>query len=140
MEVSSKIFTDQTWQFPVTYTRGYKYMMVAYEQDSNAIMVEPKKSKEGTDIKRVYKVIQKTLKDIGLNPKHTFRKMSAILHLKHLWKKKRNCFRWSHHKFAKETHNRGTYKRGRTISSVDYQAVPTDSHLNYGVISSLKYV
>ena len=69
MEISSKIYTDQTVRLPVTYARGYKCMMVAYEQDSNSIMVDPTKSKEGTYLKRAYKLMQKTLKDRGLKPK-----------------------------------------------------------------------
>ena len=44
-------------------------MMVAYEQDSNYIIVDPTKSKGGTDLTIAYKVIQKTLKDRGLKPK-----------------------------------------------------------------------
>ena len=46
MEFSSKVSTDQTGQFPITSARVYKYMMVAYAQDSNAIMIEPIKSRE----------------------------------------------------------------------------------------------
>ena len=44
-------------------------MMVSYEQDPDAIMVEPTKTKKGTDLMRLYKVIQKTLKYRGLNLK-----------------------------------------------------------------------
>ena len=44
-------------------------MMVVYVQDSNSIMLEPKKSKEGTDLTMAYKVIKYTFKDRGLKPK-----------------------------------------------------------------------
>ena len=42
----------------MTSARGYKYMMVVYVQDSNTIMLEPKKSKEGTELTMAYKVIK----------------------------------------------------------------------------------
>ena len=69
MEFLSNIYTEQTGWFPVKPTRGYKYMTVTYEQDSNAIIVEPTKSNKGTDLKRAYKIILKTLKDRGLKLK-----------------------------------------------------------------------
>ena len=54
----------------MTTTTGYKYTMVAYGKDSNAIMVNPMKSEEGTELTRAYKFIQNTLKDRGLKPKN----------------------------------------------------------------------
>ena len=39
-ECSNKIYTDQTGRFPVTSSRGYKYIMIAYEYDSNNILAE----------------------------------------------------------------------------------------------------
>ena len=39
----------------MTSTREYKYTMVAYEQYSNAIMVDPTKSKEGIERTISYK-------------------------------------------------------------------------------------
>ena len=40
-ECSSKIFTDQTGCFPITSSRGYKYIVIAYYYDSNNILAEP---------------------------------------------------------------------------------------------------
>ena len=46
----------------MTSTREYKYTMVAYERYSNAIMVDPTKSKEGIELTISYKAKKKTLK------------------------------------------------------------------------------
>ena len=36
-DLSGKIYTDQTGRLPVTSSRGFKYIMVAYDHDSNTI-------------------------------------------------------------------------------------------------------
>ena len=45
MEITGKIYTDQTGRFPVTSSKGSKYLMVLYDYDSNAILSEPLKSR-----------------------------------------------------------------------------------------------
>ncbi len=42
--VRETIFSDQTGKFPKRSQKGYKYIMVMVEIDSNAILVEPMKS------------------------------------------------------------------------------------------------
>ena len=49
VDLEGKIYTDQTGQFPVTSSRGHKYIMVAYHYDSNAIHAEPLKTKKGSE-------------------------------------------------------------------------------------------
>ena len=39
-ECSRKIYIDQIGRFPVTSSRGYKYIMIAYDYDSNNILAE----------------------------------------------------------------------------------------------------
>jgi hypothetical protein len=41
---TGKMYTDITGRFPVQSNRGYKYIFVLYDYDSNAILVEPIKS------------------------------------------------------------------------------------------------
>ena len=41
VELTGKVSTDQTGRFPVTSSRGSKYLMVLYDHDSNAIIPEP---------------------------------------------------------------------------------------------------
>ncbi len=42
--VTGKIFTDQTGRFPITSSRGNKYVMICYDYDPNNIIAEPLKS------------------------------------------------------------------------------------------------
>ena len=67
-EFSNKIYTDQTGRFPVTSSRGYKYIMVAYDYDSNNIIAEPVKSRTGVHIKEAYHNIRQLLCNRGLQP------------------------------------------------------------------------
>jgi hypothetical protein len=39
--VYMKPITDQTGRFPITSSRGSKYIMVVYDYDSNAILTKP---------------------------------------------------------------------------------------------------
>jgi hypothetical protein len=41
---SGRIYTDQTGCFPVTSSQGNQYILVLYDYDSNAILVEPLKN------------------------------------------------------------------------------------------------
>ena len=67
-EFSNKIYTDQTGRFPVTSSRGYKYIMIAYEYDSNNILAESLKSRTGLNIKNAYQKIRQLLISRGLTP------------------------------------------------------------------------
>ena len=48
--VRETIFLDQTGKFPKHSQRGYKYIMVMVEIDSNAILVEPMKSRKDEEM------------------------------------------------------------------------------------------
>ena len=41
IDFTGKLSTDQTGRFPVTSSRGSNYLMVSYNHDSNAILLEP---------------------------------------------------------------------------------------------------
>ena len=45
VQMTGKLFTDQTGRFPTKSSRGNQYIMVAYNQDSNAILAEPIKNR-----------------------------------------------------------------------------------------------
>ena len=68
-ECSSKIFTDQTGRFPITSSCGYKYIMIAYDYDSNKILAEPIKSRTSLHIKDAYQKMSKFLCSRGLIPR-----------------------------------------------------------------------
>ena len=41
VETKGKVFSDQTGRFPITSSRGNKYIMAMYDNDSNTILAEP---------------------------------------------------------------------------------------------------
>ena len=68
-DVRETIFSDQTGQFPTTSQRGNKYIMVMVEIDSNAILVEPMKSKNDKEMIRAYDVLVGRLQRANIHPK-----------------------------------------------------------------------
>ena len=68
-ECYSKIFTYQTGRFPITSSRGYKYIMITYDYDSNNILADPIKSRTSLHIKDAYQKIRKLLCSRGLTPR-----------------------------------------------------------------------
>jgi hypothetical protein len=66
---TGKIYTDQTGRFPVTSSRGNKYLFVLYDYDSNAILAEPIKSRQQDELLRAYTKLILYLKTRGLTPK-----------------------------------------------------------------------
>ena len=71
-DLQGKIYTDQTGRFPVTSSRGNKYIMIAYDYDSNTINAEALKSRSGEALKNAYMKIQALLTARGLKPKLHF--------------------------------------------------------------------
>ena len=69
-EMRELIATDQTGKFPITSSRGSKYIMVMCEIDGNAILTATMKNRtEGEMIKAYLSLIQR-LKNAGIKPKH----------------------------------------------------------------------
>ena len=68
-ECSNKIYTDQTGRFPVTSSRGNKYIMIAYDYYSNNILSEPIKSRTSLHFKNAYQTMRKFLFSRVLTPK-----------------------------------------------------------------------
>ena len=50
IENTGQVYSDQTGHFPVMSTRGYKYILIFYDVDSNAIISRPLKSKQGKEL------------------------------------------------------------------------------------------
>ena len=67
-EARNTMFTDQTGQFPKWSQRGNKYIMVMVEIDSNAILVEPMKSRKDEEMIRAYTALLTRLKRAGIVP------------------------------------------------------------------------
>ena len=64
-----QIFSDQTGAFPTTSTRGYKYIMVVYDYDTNAIIVEPTKNKTAETMVSAFSILHSRLTKAGFKPK-----------------------------------------------------------------------
>ena len=67
--VRETMFSDQTGQFPTRSQRGNKYIMVMVEIDSNAILVEPMKSRKDEEMIRAYNALLLRLNRAGIIPK-----------------------------------------------------------------------
>ena len=68
IEATGKVYSDQTGHFPVTSTRGYKYILIFYNVDSNAIIPRPLKSKEGKELLEKISEILQLLISRGYHP------------------------------------------------------------------------
>ena len=64
-----KTFSDQTGRFPVTSSKGNKYIMIMYSYDANAILGEPMKSRTEDEILRAFSQLNSYLADRGFKPK-----------------------------------------------------------------------
>ena len=63
------IYTDLTVAFPVTSAIGKKLLYIAYSYDANGILWEPMKSKNDSEMSRVFKTVYNKLEKRGIIPK-----------------------------------------------------------------------
>ena len=63
------IYTDLTGAFPVTSERGNKLLYIAYSYDANGILWEPMKSKNDSEMSRMFKTVYENLEKRGIKPK-----------------------------------------------------------------------
>jgi hypothetical protein len=69
IDITAEVATDLTGRFPVNSSRGYKYMLVLYEYDSNAILVEPLTDRSELEHIRAYNKLYNQLAKNGFTPK-----------------------------------------------------------------------
>ena len=50
VDLSGKMYTDQTGRFPVTSSKRNKYILVTYHYESNTIHAEPLNKRSGLDL------------------------------------------------------------------------------------------
>ena len=67
--MNGTIYTDLTGAFPVTSSRGNKLLYIAYSYDANGILWEPMKSKNDSEMSRVFKKVYDKLEKRGIKPK-----------------------------------------------------------------------
>ena len=68
VDLTGKLYTYQTGRFPVTPSKGKKYILITYHYDSNTIHVEPQKTRSGLDLKTAYQEPHSLLTNIWLKP------------------------------------------------------------------------
>ena len=66
--LTGKIYTDQTGRFPITYSKGKKYILMAYHYESNTIHAEPLKTRTGLDLKTAYHKLHSILTNRSFKP------------------------------------------------------------------------
>ena len=59
---------DLTGKFPYKSARGYEYLLIGYNYDANAIVVEPIKNKQAKSIKEAWLKINARCKYVGVQP------------------------------------------------------------------------
>ena len=68
-QVKDKIYTDQTGKFPITSSKGNKYIMIMCEIDGNAVLVGPMRNKTEDEMIETYQNLIERLKTGGIFPK-----------------------------------------------------------------------
>jgi hypothetical protein len=68
-DLERKMYTDQTGRFPVQSFCGMQYIMVLYEVDSNAILVQSMQNRTSGEMVAAYEVLVNRLKTSGFEPK-----------------------------------------------------------------------
>jgi hypothetical protein len=63
-----KSYSDQTGKFPVQSSRGYNYVMVLYDYDSNAILTKPLKTRQSSELTKAWTDLHTRLKLNGYAP------------------------------------------------------------------------
>ena len=68
IEIEGKVLTDQTGRFPVASSRGMKYIMVLFNNDTNGILATPMKSRSQEEIVRAQAFLHNLLTTCGFKP------------------------------------------------------------------------
>ena len=63
-----KSYSDQTGRFPIQSSRGYNYVMILYDMDSNAILSCPIKTRQASEIVKAWVKLFNRLKYNGYAP------------------------------------------------------------------------
>ena len=66
VDLTGGIYSDKTGWFPITSRKGNKYILVAYNYDSNTIHAEPLKTRTGIELKTLYHKLYSLLTNRGL--------------------------------------------------------------------------
>ena len=67
--MNGTIYTELTGAFPVTSSKGNKLLYISYRYDANGIIWEPMKSKNDSEMSRVFKTVYEKLEKRGIKQK-----------------------------------------------------------------------
>ena len=67
-ELNGLIATDQTGRFPIKSQRGYEYIMILYNYDSNGILSTGAKGQTGPTLLTAYEILYNRLVAAGIKP------------------------------------------------------------------------
>ena len=68
VDYTGQVYSHQTGNFPVMSTHGFKYILIFYDVDSNAIISRPLKSKKGKELLENITEILQLLISRGYHP------------------------------------------------------------------------
>ena len=68
-EPTGRVYVDQTGKFPCTSASGNNYIMVLYDYDSNAILMEPIRNRKGPTLVDAHQRLHRRLTHAGLRPR-----------------------------------------------------------------------
>ena len=131
-EPTGKLYTNLMGQFPVQSSRGHKYILVAYNFDSNSIHVKPLKSRHDNDTIKAYEEIYNTFTWRGLKPRLHWLDNEASKALKTSLTRSRLNTNLHHHTSTDAMQLNVPYAHSRTTSSVVYAWLTKISPYIYG--------
>jgi hypothetical protein len=133
-----KSYSDQTGKFPVQFSRGYNYVMVLYNYDSNAILSKPIKTRQASELTQTWTALHSRLQSNGYAPDLHILDNECSDKLKKALKKTpltSNAFPFM---FTVETLPSAQSKPGRIISALGSQHATPNSRSPNGVSSCRK--
>ena len=69
-DLQATMYSDQTGAFPCSSSRGYRYLMVFYDEDTNAILFFPLKTKKSAELTSNIVTIVNNLTKRGFKPRY----------------------------------------------------------------------
>jgi hypothetical protein len=122
---TGKIYTDQTGRFPVTSSKGHKYVLILYDFDTSVILTEPLKNRTASEILRAYSTLVTYLRNRGFQPCiHWLGNEASNLLMEYTIKPNKLHINWYHHTCIVAMQPKGQFAPGKITLLRDY-AAPT---------------
>ena len=119
--IKRKGFSDLTGALPHKSIRGNLYVIVMYDYDSNAILVEPIKNRQAATIRDAFLNIHKFIKARGNDPKVYIIDNECSSDLKEAMKSMRYTYNWIHRTCTDKMQRNEQSELSKNTSYLDYQ-------------------